>query len=123
MLTLEQVVEVADSAGVGNDFRTILHASQQHGLYPRPYKKSIMYTPPFQRNRTLFTVYAQNHENRMKLWVGPSAFAEFYEITKDDVAQALNLEGDGWQMMDSTQVTRFVQGLHDLFGKIEKEAT
>jgi hypothetical protein len=123
MLTLEQMVEVADSAGVGKDFRAILHASQQHGLYPRPYRNGIMYTPPFKRNRMLFTVYAENHNNRMKLYVGPSAFAEFYEITEDEVAQALHVKGEGWQMKDSEQVARFVSGLHDLFERIEKSAT
>ena len=123
MLTLEEILEVADSAGVGEDFRAILEVSQKYGLYPRPYKKSIMYTPPFKRNRMLFTVYTENYDNRIKLWLGPSPFTEFYEITEEEVAQALNVKGDGWQMMDSEQVARFVEGLHDLFGKIEKQAT
>ena len=123
MLTVEQIVEMANRAGVGNDFRAILEASKKHGLYPRPYKKSIMYTPPFKRNRMLFTVYTQNYDNRIKLWVGPSPFTEFYKITEDDVAQTLHVESDGWQMMDSEQVAEFVSGLHDLFGRIEKEST
>lgn len=58
----------------------------------------------------------------MKLWVGPSAFAEFYEITEDEVAQVLHVEGEGWQMKDSERVADFVSGLQDLFGRIEKEA-
>ena len=123
MLTLEEILEVADSAGVGEDFRAILEVSQKYGLYPRPYKKSIMYTPPFKRNRMLFTVYTENYDNRIKLWLGPSPFTEFYEITEEKVAQALNVKGDGWQMMDSEQVADFIQGLHALFGKIEKQAT
>jgi len=123
MLTVEQIVEMANRAGVGNDFRAILEASKKHDLYPRPYKKSIMYTPPFKRNRMLFTVYTQNYDNRIKLWVGPSPFTEFYKITEDDVAQTLHVESDGWQMMDSEQVAEFVSGLHDLFGRIEKEST
>jgi len=123
MLTLEEILEVADSAGVGEDFRAILEVSQKYGLYPRPYKKSIMYTPPFKRNRMLFTVYTENYDNRIKLWLGPSPFTEFYEITEEEVAQALNVKGDGWQMMDSEQVADFIQGLHALFGKIEKQAT
>ena len=120
MLTVEEILKVADSAGIGEGFRAIFEASQKHKLYPRPYKKSIMYTPPLQRNRMLFTVYTQNYDNRIKLWVGPSPFTEFYEITEDDVAQTLHVESDGWQMMDSEQVAEFVSGLHDLFGRIEK---
>jgi len=123
MLTLEEVLKVADSTGVGEDFRAILEVSKKYGLYPRPYKKSIMYTPPFKRNRMLFTVYTENYDNRIKLWVGPSPFTEFYAITEDEVVQALNVQGDGWQMMDSEQVADFIQGLHALFGKIEKQAT
>ena len=58
-VSAEEVCALADGSGVGNDFRKIKKTAEDIGLYPRSYKSSIMYTPPFQKNRMLFTVWAQ----------------------------------------------------------------
>ena len=120
--TVEQICEQADRDGVGKDFRAILHSAEEIGLYPRPFKKSIMYTPPFQRNRMLFTVYAEKHNQRLQLYAGPSEFVEFYSVSEEEAVTALNLKTSGWQEMDSNQVQQFISGFKKILSIAEERS-
>jgi len=120
--TVEKVCNLADSVGVGKSFRTILNFGQVLGLYPRPYKKSIMYTPPFQRNRMLFTVWAEKRNNGLRLYASPKEFAEFYPVSEDEAATALQLVNSGWQEMNEREVERFIEGLRNLFAIIDERS-
>ncbi|HEX3037265.1 MAG TPA: hypothetical protein VHT73_19445, partial [Thermodesulfobacteriota bacterium] len=44
--SIEEVCKLAEDQGIGREFKVLLDAAQQHSLYPRVYKQSIMYTPP-----------------------------------------------------------------------------
>lgn len=44
--TVEDICVRAEQAGVGSQFRMLLEAVKRYNLYPRPYRHSIMYTPP-----------------------------------------------------------------------------
>lgn len=116
--SLEQICELADNAGVGESFREILSAARDLELYPRPYKKSIMYTHPSHRNRMLFTVVAIKQNDGLRMYVGPIEFAEFYPISEDEASDMLGLHKSGWHFMNKNEVNRFIIGLKILFNKI-----
>jgi len=120
--TVEKVCDLADSVGVGKSFRTILSYGQELGLYPRPYKKSIMYTPPFQRNRMLFTVWAEKRNNGLRLYASPKEFAEFYSVSEHEAATALQLVNSGWQELNEREVERFIESLRNLFAIIDERS-
>jgi hypothetical protein len=84
--TVEELCTSAEKHGIGDEFRLILEAARRHGLYPRPYRASIMYTPPSNDARMLFTVrdWTQS-DGLMRVYFGVSAFAEFYAVDKETV--------------------------------------
>ena len=116
--TVEEICSLADKAGVGESFRQILSIANELGLYARPYKKSIMYTPLFQRNKMLFTVWAEKKNNGLRMFVRPSEFAEFYPISEEEAAALLDLDNTGWQYMEDKKVTAFLEGAKRLFESI-----
>jgi len=92
--TLDELRTEAQSSGVGQPFEALLAAAQRHGLNPQPKKWSVVYTPPRMRSRTLLYVGAYpDKQGRVQIWVGPSAFAEFYPVTVDKAAEILGTEG------------------------------
>ena len=117
----EEICSLADKAGVGDSFREILSIANELGLYTRPYKKSIMYTPSSQRNRMLFTVWAEKKNNGLRIFVRPSIFAEFYPISEEEAAACLDLDNTGWQYMEDKKVTAFLDGAKRLFESIAEK--
>lgn len=116
-LTVEDVCTQADAQGLGEPFRRICQSAIGHGMYPRPYSGSIMYAPPSRRNRALFTVRNwPRHPGMLAMWFGPEAIAEFYPVAQTDVEMLLG--ETGWRDMTIEEVDRFVQGLDQLFDRI-----
>lgn len=117
--TVEELRVRAEENGVGEEFRTILEAAREHDIYPRPYTGSIMYTPPSNHTRMLFTVKTWTRAGGLlQLYAGPEAFAEFYPVTADEVSALLG--EPGWQKMTADDVTEFVANLHRLFQRIRE---
>ena len=114
MKTVDEICEIADEAGVGADFRSILQAASDVGLYARPYKTSIMYTHPRRRNRMLFTVWAQKRDHGIAIYAGPNEFVEFFPLNELEVVEALGLEASGWHGLNSEEVMQFSNGLRNL---------
>ncbi len=119
-ITVAQIYDLADSAGVGVSFRALIELATELGLYLRPYKKSVMITPPFQRNRMLFTVWAEKQNNGIKMYAGPAEFVEFYPVNEEEASSFLGLEYSGWQNMDDAKVKEFIGGVRKLFDLIEE---
>ena len=115
--TVEDIAARADDEGIGEGFRKILHAAQRHSLYPRPYVNSVMYTPPTNRSRVLFTVWLRSEMPRNEsMVIVPGAFAEFYPVDEETVVSFLG--PGGWR--DAYEnVEGFVAGLDRLFESIE----
>jgi hypothetical protein len=89
-VTVEGVCALADQHGIGVPFRALLAAAQRWGLYPRPFKTSIMYTPPSNRTRYLITVWAiPPQPDTVRLWLGTDKFPEFYPVTEQAAEEAL----------------------------------
>lgn len=117
--TVEQLCARAEQNGIGDEFRMILEAAREHGVFPRPYTGSIMYTPPSNHTRMLFTVKAWTRtDGLLQLYAGPEAFAEFYPVTVHEVSARLG--EPGWQKMTTDDVAKFVANLHRLFQRIHE---
>lgn len=118
--TVEELCARAEGNGIGREFRMLLSAARQHGIYPRPYKVAIMYTPPSNRTRMLFTVRASTRsDGLLLLYFGAAAFAEFYPVDEETV-RALFGE-DGWRHMTMEDVEDFVGKLGRLFARMDED--
>ncbi|MFW6087497.1 MAG: endonuclease NucS domain-containing protein, partial [Myxococcota bacterium] len=71
--TREAVTEMADRAGIGAQVREFVKVAEEAGLGVRPWKTSIMLTPPSNRTRCLITVWATRDKQNMRLYVAPEA--------------------------------------------------
>ncbi len=119
-ISVVSLCSLADENGIGREFRMLLEAAQRHGFYPRTYKWSIMYTPPANRTRMLFTVRVKpTKEGHTQVYIGPEAFAEFYPISESEAIN--NLGTNGWYALPSVEVKRFVQDLDRLFTIIDRD--
>jgi len=118
-LTVPEICARADRAGIGKDFRTILEAVQRHGIYPRPWKNAMMYTPPSNRARSLLTANAWTRaDGLLGLYVGSEAFAEFYPVTEETAVSILGPQA--WRRMTTSDVEEFVASLDRLFESMEE---
>jgi len=119
-LSAGRLCEAADANGIGRGFRQLLDAALRHGLYPRLYKTSIMYAPPMDKRRVLFTVWTKpRNGNQVIVWVGPTAFAKFYPISEEN---AIRIMGpDGWRVFSTEDIDDFIVGLDDLFQVVDDD--
>ena len=77
-LSVEQALSAAAANGTADIFQRLLNLAEEVGVYARPWKTSIMFTPPGRKNRMLFTVWAKPAKQRIKAYVSSGAVAEFY---------------------------------------------
>lgn len=117
--TIEQACELAEREGIGAEFRAFLEIANKYSLHTRPYKHSIMYAPPSQKTRMLFTVWAKPTSGLMKIYVSPKAIAEFYPITEEEAESLLG--EDGWRKFNSSEAKQLYENLQQLFQRIEED--
>lgn len=95
---------------------TIRGAAERNGLYTRPWKYSLMYTPPSMANRMLFTASFSGHEGAITMYLSAEAFSEFFPVTVEEVAAALG--GEDQRQMNLDDARAFGEALDRLFVKI-----
>ena len=110
--TLEDLCVQADARGIGRGFRAILKTAQDLDLPTRLYKRSIMYTPPQNRTRMLFTVWLSNADKGVRLISSTDAFAEYFPVSQGQVAAALG--PDTTRQLQPDEVDSFIAGLKTL---------
>jgi Holliday junction resolvase-like predicted endonuclease len=115
--TLDDLCDKADKRGIGEQFRALRAVAERHGLHCRTYPHSVMYSPPNNKTRMLYTVWTHVKDGKLSAYVSPPAFAEFYPIREDIALDELGPEGG--RTMNNDDVTAFVNGLDRLFKKIE----
>jgi Holliday junction resolvase-like predicted endonuclease len=119
-ITAEEVCSLADGYGIGEEFRKIKRTAERIGLYVRSYKTSIMYTPPFQKNRMLYTVWAQPENESVKLYISPKAISEFYPISEEKATKILG--ESGYRFLQGEKVDEFNNTIIQLFKYFENES-
>jgi hypothetical protein len=87
--SLDALIEKARSMGCGEEFQRWVSLAEAAGLYPRPYKHSVMLTPPQHRNSYL-SVGRPLSGGRLRINHGPAEFAQWFPwITVGEVEDAL----------------------------------
>ena len=94
----EEIKLAAKQAGGGEAFDYFFsEAVDKLNFYPRPYKRRIMFTPPWHKNRCLVLMgYGKGTE----ILVSLPGIAELYSVPAEDVVASFRAEGiavDEWQ--------------------------
>jgi uncharacterized protein with ParB-like and HNH nuclease domain/predicted transport protein len=89
---VERVVEEASDPAVQEALLQVVEAAVRNGLYPRPWKRSLMFAPPVNRSRALFTLSVRD-DDRVDLYCAVEAFETFYVLEPPDVERQLGPAG------------------------------
>jgi hypothetical protein len=89
--TIEGVLSAAGGADspAGRRMKTISDAAAASGFYVRPYKLSLMITPPTKRTRYLANVWTLSDFGGASISYSADAFAEFYPLSADEVRSVM----------------------------------
>lgn len=82
------------------------------GLRVRAFKSCLMFTPPSNAKRCLFTIWAEPKKGGLQAWVGIEPFAEFFPVERAEVEQQLGLEG--WRILDEAEFDGLLRGIEAL---------
>ena len=90
--TVDALVRRAEESGSGAILRTFLNSVRHNGLHPRPWKYSLMATPPSDRRWALFTVSIEAATPHVRLYVTHQAFSDFFALPAESVVEALGAD-------------------------------
>ena len=109
---MQAVLAHAESVGQRGPLAELVAAADRVGLYARPYVASVMFTPPTNKTRMLFTVWPDT--SGLRMWVSADTFEEFFpEISADEARRQLGPDGEE-RLLDQTSTRKFVAGLERL---------
>lgn len=114
--TVQSVIKLAESNGLGSIFREFVTTGEELGFYLRVWPTSIMFAPQENKTRMLYTVWAQPSKGRLRLYVSPAAMSEFYPLKRDDVEAVLGV--DGWRHLDEGEAREFLQQIRTVFSAV-----
>ena len=111
---LGQLLADAEKIGAGSAVHRLHQTASRWQLYVRPYKFSIMFTPPRHRGRMLFTVWPRDK----RFWAASDVYAEFWPVT---VTRARELLGEnGWRALTDEAADAYCRGLDELFTSLDQ---
>jgi len=113
--SVEEVLAMADSNGVGAAVRGLHAAATDAGFVARPYAKSLMFAPPANRTRCLFVVWIDRREREpgvVRGYLAAEAFEQFYGIPITDTEAALGAAG--YQLFNAAYAKTFGENLRQL---------
>jgi len=117
--SLDELCLKADKNGIGEQFRAIRAAAERHGLHSRSYPNSVMYSPPNNKTRMLFTIWVKpKADGKVHSYISPPVFTEFFPVSEEVALTELGTP-DGWRYMSNDEVTAFIDGLDRLFATIK----
>ena len=110
----DSVLAQAKAVGQLELLEELLAAGDRLGLYIRPYPFSVMFAPPANRTRALFTVWPRM--GGMRMWVSADTFEEFFgDISADEARR--QVRQDEWRDLDPTATREFMAGLERLLDR------
>jgi hypothetical protein len=101
----------------GRRMRVVAAAGERVGLYPKPYRYSIMLTPPQNKTRFLATIWRP--ASGLRMIYSADAFAEFFPFKPEDVRARLGPEE--LPLDSDEQAELWAANLEALFEKLAKE--
>jgi hypothetical protein len=115
---LAGVLDRAAQHGQRALFERFMDVANRHGLATRPYKWSLMFTPPTNRSRCLFVIWVR--PGGVRLESVSSTFEEFYPALTPEKVRG-HLGPDGQRELDRAGADRFLSGLDGLFAELSEE--
>ena len=119
-VVVDDVLSLADNYPTGQVFCKLFDAAKRHNLAVRPWATCLMYAPPTNRTRSLYTVWAiPKAGGKLSVYVESSAFAEFFPVPEEIV---FSIIGDaGYRLIDAENVDEFISNLDRLFEELERD--
>jgi len=111
-LSVDAVLKLAQRYGTQEQLQRAVDLAAKTGLRVRPWKTCLMFTPPSNATRCLFTVWAEPEKGGLQAWVGNESFAEFFPVERAEVEQQLGPEG--WRILDEAQFDSLLRGVEAL---------
>ncbi len=91
--TWEGVLANAETAGVGDQMIAVREMAHRVGLYPRPWKVSLMLTPQEDKRRYLFTFWPKkSRPGEIGMDFSPTALSDFFGIPETRAHEVLGGE-------------------------------
>jgi endonuclease NucS-like protein len=109
---LSTVMALAKQHGTQQGLQQAVDTAKELGLHARPYKTSVMFTPPSHGSRMLFTVWAKPKQNRIKAYVGVEPFSEFFPLRRAAVVEQIGREG--YRSFTKPEFTKFLNAVKRL---------
>lgn len=89
--SVEAIRQRAAAAGVSVQFDRFLKMVRDAGLYSHPYSLAVTIAPP--TNHSRYLMYAKPEDGGIWVSAGPSAFAEFFPFSEQEVEEAIGPAG------------------------------
>jgi hypothetical protein len=116
--SIEEIAAEATERGLGEQFASILEATERCGLHNRPYRHGVMSTPPEHKNRYLiWTSIDARRTPGLKVSFEATAFEEFYPITATRVVEIV---GPARRFEPGSSVSDLVEGIDRLSAEIRR---
>ena len=112
---VEQVVEQVGAPAVQDALLQVVEAAVRNGLYPRPWPHSLMFAPPANRLRSLFTISVRD-DDRVDLFVYGDAFQAFYSLDPAEVEGQLGASGPA--ALNAGEIAALAQRLDELMATV-----
>jgi uncharacterized protein with ParB-like and HNH nuclease domain/predicted transport protein len=113
---VERVVEEAADPAMQGALLAVVEGAVRNGLYPRPWKRSLMFAPPANRSRALFTLTIRD-DDRVDLGCWGEAFETFYALEPAEVERQLGPAGP--TTLQAEEVVALVERLDELMADAE----
>ncbi len=111
-LTAEAVLELAGQCGTRDELERAVELARKKGLHVRPFKACLMFAPPQNGTRCLFTIWAAREDGKLTAYVSTEAFIEFFPLERSVVEERLGEEG--WRSFDESGFEDFLKGVQAL---------
>jgi uncharacterized protein with ParB-like and HNH nuclease domain/predicted transport protein len=113
---VERVVEEAADPAMQSALLAVVEGAVRNGLYPRPWKRSLMFAPPANRSRALFTLTIRD-DDRVDLGCWGEAFETFYALEPAEVERQLGPAGP--TTLQAEELVALVDRLDELMADAE----
>lgn len=110
--SIEKIRDIAKEGGCVDIFDVLNQVAEELGLQSRPWKRKLMFAPPADGRRCLFTIQAVPVNGQLNVNVETSAFSEFFNITETQATEALGASGP--RSLDLTDATELADKLRKL---------
>jgi Family of unknown function (DUF6994) len=100
-LSAEAVLQLAGKYGTRDELERAMMVAAQKGLRVRPFKTCLMFTPPSNARRCLFTLWAKRERANLSVYLSTETFAEFFPLERADVEKRLGPQG--WRHLNDAE--------------------